>query len=152
MSEASIDPDHPFLVGGSMGIIRETFFELGGFEEELGPGALGPGGEDLLLTYRLQAAGGTIRFVKDVVVLHCPDEAKLERAALAARRVSEAASDAWLAYHWFGRSIRNARVKAWILSLLSRFSVEPRRSCYKARARWHEQMAVEQRRPRRYPR
>ncbi len=150
MSESSIDPEHPFLVGGSMGIRRDVFLELGGFEEELGPGALGPGGEDLLLTYRLEASGGSIAFVEDVEVLHLPDARKLERLALDARLVAEARSDAWLAYHWFGRSDRYAASKSAVLAAFARLPLRDRKVAYAARAAWHSQMRVEQQRKRRY--
>jgi glycosyltransferase involved in cell wall biosynthesis len=151
MSEHSIEREHPFLVGGSMAIERDAFFEHGPFEEELGPGALGPGGEDLLLTYRLAAAHKPVRFVENVEVLHMPDVRKLERSALNARAVAGGSTDAWLAYHWFGRSDRRARSKAAVLSAAAatmRWSPQ-RSTALRVRAAWHAQMAVEQRRPRR---
>jgi GT2 family glycosyltransferase len=150
MSEYSIDPRSPFLVGGSMGISRAAFAEAGGFEEELGPGALGPGGEDLLLTYKLHASGRKIMFLDDLEVLHEPDEAKLERGALIAREVSAAKSEAWLAYHWFGRSDSYAVGKAQVLTLASRLARGDAGVHIAARAEWHRQMAIEQRRPRKF--
>jgi glycosyltransferase involved in cell wall biosynthesis len=151
MSELSIDPVRPFLVGGSMGIRRDIFLDLGGFEEELGPGALGPGGEDLLLTYRVEAAGGRIAFVDDVEALHLPEERKLQRRALDERLIGEARSEAWLAYHWFGRSDRLPRGKAALLRGMARLVVGRRQVPYAVRAAWHSQMATEQLRERKYP-
>jgi glycosyltransferase involved in cell wall biosynthesis len=150
MSELSIDPTHPFLVGGSMGIRGDLFRDLGGFDEELGPGALGPGGEDLLLTYRVQARREAIAFVQDVEVIHLPDPDKLLRQALEARLVAEAASEAWLAYHWFGRSDRRAAAKARVLAAMSRLPLGGAKQNYAVRAAWHAQMDVEQRRQRKY--
>jgi glycosyltransferase involved in cell wall biosynthesis len=150
MSEHSIEPLHPFLVGGSMAISREAFIDAGGFEEELGPGALGPGGEDLLLTYILQAAGRSILFVEDLEVLHEPAVEKLERSALTRRAVGEASSDAWLAYHWFGRSDPLAADKSRLLSLASKLARGNARTDLAVRASWHAQMAIEQRRCRRF--
>ena len=61
VSEVSIDPERPWLASGSIAIARSAFERCGGFEEELGPGALGSGGEDLLLDLpppRRRARGG----------------------------------------------------------------------------------------------
>jgi len=151
MSELSIEPAHPFLVGGSMAIRRDLFTSLGGFEEELGPGALGPGGEDLLLTYRVQAAQERICLIADVEVLHLPEERKLERQALDRRVVAEARSDAWLAYHWFGRTDRFPRVKEILIGVLARLGLGRTRVTLAARSAWHRQMNIEQRTARKYP-
>jgi glycosyltransferase involved in cell wall biosynthesis len=150
ISESSIDPATPFLAAGGMAISREAFVEAAGFEEELGPGALGAGGEDLLLTYKLQASGRSLMFVDDLNVLHYPDPAKLERAALKAREVAAAKSEAWLAYHWFGRSDPYAVSKSRVLTLASRLTRGDARTRMAVRAAWHRQMAIEQRRSRKF--
>jgi len=51
-----MDPGRPFLIGMNMAITRSAFDRAGGFEPELGPGALG-GHEDVLLGLKLAARG-----------------------------------------------------------------------------------------------
>ena len=104
VTEHSVEADRPFLVGGSMAISRAAFEFCGGFDERIGPGVLGAGGEDLLMTYQLQAAGYRILCVSEVVTEHWFDKAKLSRAGIRERRIAGAMSDVWLAYHWFGRN------------------------------------------------
>jgi glycosyltransferase involved in cell wall biosynthesis len=103
VTEHSVEAGHPFLVAGSMAITRAAFEFCGGFEERLGPGALCAGGEDLLMTYQLEAAGYPILCVPDVVTEHCFDKSKLSRGGIRERRIAGAMSDVWLAYHWWGR-------------------------------------------------
>jgi hypothetical protein len=156
-----MDPAHPFVVAGSMGIRRDLFELIGGFEEELGPGALGAGGEDLLMTDQIRGAGQEVVCVSDVVVEHWMDETKLTHDALVARAADGARSEAWLARHWHGRVDRYPAAKVVALRALRKFS-RVRRSRYAAtgvaswdgvmaaRIAWHSQMAIEQRRPPKY--
>ena len=120
VTEHSVESEHPFLVGGSMAISRAAFESCGGFEERLGPGALGAGGEDLLLTYQLQASGRRVLCVPDVVTEHWFDEGKLTRIGIRERRVAGALSDVWLAYHWFGRSDWREHPKLLALRMAAR--------------------------------
>jgi glycosyltransferase involved in cell wall biosynthesis len=161
VTEASMDPAHPFLIAGSMGIRRDLFELIGGFEEELGPGALGAGGEDLLMTDQLRSAGQEVVCVSHVVVEHCMPEAKLTHDALVARAADGARSEAWLARHWHGRVDRFPAAKVVALRAIRKFG-RVRRSGYTAtgvaswegvmaaRVAWHAQMAIEQRRRRKY--
>ena len=58
------------LEAGNMGVHRATMLELGGFDEELGPGTRFPAGEDNDMGYRLLAAGCRIRYVPEGVIYH----------------------------------------------------------------------------------
>lgn len=120
ITEHSVDNDHPFLVGGSMAISRAAYDFCGGFDERLGPGVLGAGGEDLLMTYQLENAGYRIASVAQVVTEHWFDEAKLTRLGVRERRVASAMSEVWLAYHWFGRSDALERPKLVLLGVQGR--------------------------------
>jgi hypothetical protein len=145
-----------------MAIRRDLFEFIGGFEEELGPGVLGAGGEDLLMTDQIIAAGKEIVCVSDVVVEHWMDETKVTPDALVARAADAARSEAWLARHWHGRVDRFPAAKVLALRALRKFG-RARRAGYAAtgvaswdgvmaaRIAWHSQMAIEQRRPRKYP-
>lgn len=156
MTDNSIDPAHPFLVGGSMGIARASFDRAGGFHRSLGPGALGAGGEDLLMTLQLQRLAQRIAFVESTAIEHWFDPCKLEHAALVERAAAGARSDAWLSYHWFGRNSPRAAAKARLFKALLRlarvspggYGVDSREGRLAARAAWHEQFASEARRPR----
>jgi len=58
------------LEAGNMGVYRATLLELGGFDEELGPGTSYPAGEDNDMGYRLLAAGCRIRYVPEGIIYH----------------------------------------------------------------------------------
>lgn len=150
VSEHSIDPGHPFLASGNMAVRRELFDRLGGFEEELGPGALGAGGEDLLLTWRLQDAGEQIVAVKSATANHFVDVSKLTPEALVDRAAEAARSEAWIAHHWWGRQDRHAWLKWCLFRALAVLFPGSRRLA--ASRSWHGQMRIEQRRSPKYAR
>jgi len=56
-------PPHPWAYGGTLGVRRERFDQVGGFDERLTIAA-----EDEDLCWRLQAQGATIAFVPDAIV------------------------------------------------------------------------------------
>ena len=58
------------LEAGNMGVHRATMLELGGFDEELGPGTRYPAGEDNDMGFRLLAAGCRIRYVPEGIIYH----------------------------------------------------------------------------------
>jgi glycosyltransferase involved in cell wall biosynthesis len=146
VTEHSLDPEHPFLIGGSMAVARTSFVACGGFEHELGPGVLGSGGEDLLMTHQLETMGERIECVTSVVAEHWFDLTKLTPAALSERRAAGRRSEAWLAYHWFGRDPRPSRWKA----PLCRVAAAVRGGSWDERFAWHDQMRIEAKRQRRF--
>jgi GT2 family glycosyltransferase len=56
--------------GPNVAVPRSVLWEIGGWDERLGPGALGWGGEDHDLSLRLLDAGCEVRHVPEAVVLH----------------------------------------------------------------------------------
>ena len=139
ITEHTIDSSAPFLVA-SFAISRVALGACGGFEEELGAGGRVWGGEDILLTHQLRAHGFVLVAVPEVVVEHWFDVDKMERQTLDKRAVMGARSEAWIAYHWFGRDSRPSHLKAPVLRLMGR-----RRAFA-----WHDQMRIEARRPRKF--
>lgn len=62
------DPDvlHPM----NLGLHRDDFVAVGGWDARLGPGTRFPGGEDHDLEYRLRRAGVPIHYRPDIAVVH----------------------------------------------------------------------------------
>ncbi len=58
------------LATGLMAIYRTAYLEVGGLDEELGPGTHFPGAEDNDFGFRLLEAGYKIKYAADVVVYH----------------------------------------------------------------------------------
>jgi len=58
------------LAGGNMGMYRDAFMRVGGFDERLGPGTRFPAAEDNDLGFRLLDAGLRIVFVPEAVLVH----------------------------------------------------------------------------------
>jgi glycosyltransferase involved in cell wall biosynthesis len=139
ITERTVDSNHPFLVA-SFAVSRDALERCGGFEEELGAGGPVWGGEDILLTLQLRDRGLTVVAVPEVVVEHWFDVRKLNRADLDDRAAEGSRSEAWIAYHWFGRDPRPSFLKAPLLRLLKRGR----------EFAWHDQMRIESRRPRKF--
>lgn len=56
--------------GGNLLLRRQVFDQIGGFDEELGPGTPNRAAEDIDLLYRLLRAGHAIAYAPDAVILH----------------------------------------------------------------------------------
>jgi GT2 family glycosyltransferase len=72
----------PWLAGtgGNMSVTREWLERIGPYDERLGPGAPGKGGEDVDLLYRLLRAGGRCRYDPDVLIYHERQDGALRSA------------------------------------------------------------------------
>jgi len=72
----------PWLVGtgGNLAIKRDWFERVGPFDERLGSGAPGKGGEDVDVLYRLLRAGARCRYDPDVVLYHERQDSRLRSA------------------------------------------------------------------------
>ncbi len=101
------------LIGANMALSRKVFDTIGGFDTNLGPGALGFC-EDTLLAGRALAAGFTIRGAGDVFIEHHFDPARLSRQAFLDRTRRQGQSSAYLAYHWHHQPIRFPLLR-WIM-------------------------------------
>lgn len=94
-----------FLVGANMAISRRVLAQVPRFDPELGPGALGYGGETLFAK-QLLAAGYRIRARFDVAVEHHFDEQRLAPEAVTETCRKAGRAKAYLAYHWDHSDLR----------------------------------------------
>lgn len=99
-STGGLDPENPdIMVGANMAFSRRVADALGGFDHELGAGALGFG-EESLFSARALAAGFRIKGALDVSVAHHFDLARLNVSALIKMAQRMGQSTAYLDYHW----------------------------------------------------
>lgn len=98
-----IDPAAPgLLVGANMAFSRRVVETLGGFDPELGPGALGFY-DDTVWSFRIQRAGfRLVAAAPGVSVEHHFDRSRLTRGTLLSMAGRMGRSEAWLSYHWEG--------------------------------------------------
>ncbi len=101
-STEAMDPDDPRgLVGANMAFSRKVADALGGFDPELGAGALGFC-EESLFALRLLDAGFRIRTACGVSVEHHFDLSRLTRSTLLKMASRMGQSAAYVDYHWNG--------------------------------------------------
>lgn len=103
-----LDPDKPVnLIGANMAIKRTVLKQLGGFDENLGPGASGFF-EEVLLSKQIEATGGSLATAFDAEVIHyfCAD--RLKPSALISQAKQQGRSYAYVFHHWEQRSSRMA--------------------------------------------
>jgi hypothetical protein len=91
-----------------MAIGRTVLERVGGFDEELGCGALGSG-EETLVSYQAEAMGMRILRMSDAAVEHHFDPGRLEPRAFLAGAAAAARSAAYIAYHWKHEEIPSLR-------------------------------------------
>ena len=102
-STEDIDPINPSrFVGANMAIRRGVLERFGGFEPELGTGALGTA-EETFLAKRMRDAGLRIVSAFDVMVEHHPETSRLLRSAYIDMAQKMGRSDAYIEYHWEGK-------------------------------------------------
>lgn len=109
------DPMYPLeLIGANMGMRRQVLQSVPAFDPELGPGAAGLG-EDTLLSWQLAKAGHTIEFLPEAVVVHHPDESRLQRASWLKMAESHGRKEAYILHHWKHEVLRVPSIKlAWL--------------------------------------
>ena len=96
--------DPKSIVGANMAIGRHVFDHLGGFDEDLGPGAPNTGlGEETLLCCRILNSGFTIVGVEDAAVEHHFDLSRIDDVATMAMGRKLARSGAYMNWHWYHR-------------------------------------------------
>lgn len=163
-TDGQIDPHRPArLVGANMAVHRRVFDRISGFDVALGPGGLGFE-EDTLLGLQMMQAGMRVAGALDVVVAHCPDPNRTQRAALQSIVERIGRSDAYVAYHW--RHERASRLRSWAALADVGLRLAVRRLFDRAdeqglplwelrlrrRQGYHRQMLVERHAPRKYDR
>lgn len=100
-SHAAQQPHFPGLVGANMAMAREAMERISGFDEELGPGALGFG-EETLFQYQLEDMGLSVGPAYDAVLEHHFDPARLEFSAMLSAAHTYGRVNGYMAYHWHG--------------------------------------------------
>ncbi len=112
------DPLDPgCLVGANMAFSRRVVDAVGGFDPELGAGALGFC-EETLFAFRLLDAGLRIRAAFGVSVEHHFDLARLTPATLADMSMRMGRSAAYVDYHWAHHEVTAVRSKAGKAAIL----------------------------------
>ncbi|MDE3203706.1 MAG: glycosyltransferase [Acidobacteriota bacterium] len=122
-TSVALNPAKPFLAGLNMAIDPRVFEEVGGFRTELGPGALGAGGEDILLGLMLTESGYGIQAVPDAKVDHIIPSNRFTTKALEERAFAGGQSSGWILHHWHGvryRLLPLRVAKAWLEQLVPR--------------------------------
>lgn len=118
-STETMSDSEPFTAPGpNMAFTRRAFEATGGFDAHLGGGGLGCG-EDNLFTLQVRAAGLKVKGLTAVQVEHHFPAERLSRKGIVQRAQASGRSDAFIAYHWFHRDVRYARLKAWTFRLLT---------------------------------
>jgi len=110
----AIRPDR--FVGANMAFSRKVFESIGGFDVNLGPGALGFH-DETLYSYLLCRKGFRLVSRFDVVVEHHFDPSRLTRRGLLDLAMRMGKSDAYLEYHYFGASATKTAWPLWFARL-----------------------------------
>jgi len=108
--------EKPHFVGANMAARRSVLEEIGGFEEALGPGALGLG-EDSLLGDQILEYGYTIAPRFNVVVEHHFSPDRLEKQSWLAHAEKNGRSTAYAAFHYHGSKIPYALFRSIIAAI-----------------------------------
>jgi GT2 family glycosyltransferase len=116
----------PELVGANMGLRRSVLERVPAFDSELGPGALGFGG-DTLFSMQLVEAGFQIKYAPNAVVVHRPEQSRLQRGEWLKAACGRGRKTAYIRYHWKHEDIQAPRVKWfwYMLKLRLRRIVQP---------------------------
>lgn len=89
----------PGVVGANMGFRREVFDQVGSFDEQLGPGALGFF-DDTLFAWRAERLGFRKAYVPESVVEHHFDMGRMSPEGILRIAERMAASKAYVLHHW----------------------------------------------------
>ncbi len=125
----------PELVGASMGMRREVFERIPGFDVDLGPGITGLG-EDTLLWMQMIELGMRIQPVRDTEVVHHPDASRLAHASWVSASRQMGMTYAYLWHHWKHLQVSKLlaseywyRMKLTLRILLERGGHRPHEGC-----------------------
>jgi GT2 family glycosyltransferase len=106
-----LSPDNPSeLCGANMAVRRGVFEQVGGLDEELGPGITG-GGEESLFTWQIKRAGCKIEGALQVEVEHHPDPVRLQYGSWVRAARMRGETRAYHAHHWFHKRLGLVRLR-----------------------------------------
>jgi glycosyltransferase involved in cell wall biosynthesis len=105
-----VSPDR--MVGANMAFKRGVLDKVPGFDENLGPGALGFG-EDSLFALQLKEAGFRIAFSSAGWVEHHCDCSRITSGAFFESAKKLGRSDAYISYHWDHLTVAWFNVRFW---------------------------------------
>lgn len=109
-STEQLDPHQPErMVGANMAFSRSVAERIGGFDTNLGPGALGFA-DETLFSYQVVGEGFRLVAHLDTPVVHRFDLQRLTRASILESARSMGRSRAYLFHHWFLLRSRLARL------------------------------------------
>jgi glucosyl-dolichyl phosphate glucuronosyltransferase len=98
------------LIGANMGFRRSVLMLVPAFDPELGPGALGFG-EESLFGKQLVEAGFKLKYARNAVVIHRPDNSRLRRRDWLDIARKKGYQTAYICYHWEHNDIQAPRIK-----------------------------------------
>lgn len=104
------------IISANMAFHKKVLETVPGFDEELGPGALGFC-DDILFSLQMKKAGLRLLPMWHVEAEHHFDAARLSHASLQQRAVAEGRSTAYFWYHWLHHPVPVPRLKERIFSL-----------------------------------
>lgn len=101
------------LVGANFAFQRALLERVPGFDEELGPGALGFR-DDTLFSYQLRETGVKLRGVWEAAVEHHFEPSRLARTSLLKGAAARGRSHAYVFHHWDHDSVASPRKQLWL--------------------------------------
>lgn len=102
----------PGLIGANMGFLRKVLGRVPAFDPEIGAGTAFFG-EEALFGKQLVEAGFKIKYAPNAVVVHRPDESRLQRYAWIDAARKKGHEDAYIRYHWQHKDIRAPQAR-WL--------------------------------------
>jgi GT2 family glycosyltransferase len=102
----------PELIGANMGFRHSVLDRVPAFDPELGPGALGFGG-DTLFGLQLIEAGFKIKYASNAIIVHRPERSRLRRHEWLNAARGRGRKTAYIRYHWLHDDIRAPLVR-WL--------------------------------------
>jgi glycosyltransferase involved in cell wall biosynthesis len=104
------------IISANMAFSKKVLETVPGFDEELGPGALGFC-DDILFSLQMKEAGLRLFPAWHIEAEHHFDAARLTYASLKQRAISEGRSAGYFWYHWLYMPVRAPRLKERLFSL-----------------------------------
>lgn len=103
------------IISANMAFLKSALDVVAGFDEELGPGALGFC-DDILFSLQMKEAGLRLFPLWQAEIEHHFDESRLEYSALVQRSEAEGRSQAYFWYHWLHHPVSAPALKERIFT------------------------------------